>query len=120
MFSGWLPTEIGNLTNLYYLQLFSNSFSGKLPTEIAKCTGSSISLSDSDCQEWQALYNSTVGSSWNHCSGNRLDPCSCSYNDSMMRGVTCNSTSNMITMSIYYPFRNTNGVDIIRVILSRK
>ena len=46
----------------------------------SQCTGSqSAGLAPAECDAWVDLYNATGGKNWAYCSGNRLDPCACSY-----------------------------------------
>ena len=46
----------------------------------SQCTGSqSAGLAPAECDAWVDLYDATGGKNWQFCSGNRLDPCACSY-----------------------------------------
>ena len=43
------------------------------------CTGNSTQLPADQCNAWIKFHDSMGGKDWNHCSANRLDPCSCRY-----------------------------------------
>ena len=60
----------------------------------SQCTGSSVSLAEAECDAWVDFYDATGGKNWQYCSGNRLDPCACSFlgpYDTAL-GVTCSGS----------------------------
>ena len=62
------------------------------------CTGSSASLSQSECEWWINLFDTTGGSTqWSNCQSERTDPCACSYSFSASDGYGVYCTGEHIT-----------------------
>jgi Leucine-rich repeat (LRR) protein len=75
--SGSLPKEIGNLTNLIYLNLYGNQLTGAVPTEINNLTKiNTISLSENDFDQLPVitLKNAWISLEWNHLTFEDLEP----------------------------------------------
>ena len=51
-------------------------------------------LAPAECTVWQQLYDSTRGSNWTYCSGNRNNPCDCSKPGEPTYGVSCSGGAN--------------------------
>ena len=51
-------------------------------------------LADTDCKAWVDLYDATGGNTtWTQCRNNRLDPCTCSWDEhNEEHGVVCART----------------------------
>ena len=64
-----------------------------------------MNVSDTDCQAWKDLFDSTHGENWKSCSKDRLDPCSCDR-------VSCapnNDSTKMSIESLVLQNRNLKG-----------
>ena len=96
--SGSIPKELGNLTKLTGIYLFSNDLTGAIPQEWIDITnvnyngnllvGPGLSISSVERDALVALYNSTDGANWKDNTGwmGRLEP-------NVVGWVTCLSAS---------------------------
>eukprot|EP00937_MAST-01D_sp_MAST-1D-sp2_P001102 g1102.t1 len=88
----------------------------------ALCATSS-QLPAAECDAWVDFFDGTAGTGWTHCSGNRLDPCACSYTihfttpygkGTSIGGVSCqgsgaNSSNVPVIDSLALPNNNLGG-----------
>ena len=88
-----LVLDTARATNAVLLMVAAVRAAAAVSLRLSNCAGQSANLPSAECDAWVAFYDATGGNTtWNHCGGNRTDPCACSYEDKIKRGVTCSGS----------------------------